>query len=1368
MPFVQRVVKPKYLSRVSLHDDEGKPKIKDGELEAVTNFTLSSALRQLASVVLIANEIFEGLSKELEDVTERSTKLRTKINAVEEKIKNFDPRSVTVPEGDLTHFASRSQNFSSSHPITRALFTADTRPQSVRNLYESAGPTPVAVMRLMDRYRRDGIRSSKFFSVTPVLGASRRKPRTDDIDIETRTPAVVVHLRRWTSIEAMGDVTAELDCTHKVAVPEDDVDHRLPSPEEQLQAVALKFPAEVVPVDVSGRTFNRMSSFRRSLLHVEYEESRRRGGGSKTRRTRGKRRNTIAGTDSKELAAIVGDSSDTNFGKSTPDTELSPSAGEKKSHLESLKEWGRSRLRLIRNIEPAVKLRERSASRRKLDKEEPTPHSSSGNWSASSESGQSTATSHHPRSSVSSGSTCQKHSRRPVMVSTSSSVTSESTLTPDDGETCSMYSCDTEGYYTSFHLDSGLKTLREEDPLPPLQSCSALSGSRGNNSTLTADSEYELFGKGSTSTTASSAGTVCTTLLIPPAPNVPERVSSQLTSSNKETSAQDRNVTVLNNLSSSRKDATSNKVDKKASNKVDHKQKSSHEQKSNLTKENVLKLKSVDETCSTNMITVEVHHGGEGVISTPEKCGDSPDSGHNTCSSPVDSIASPSIDLEMSECSDLEGVDRMERIRVKTTINSSRIPSMCVITPPQSDDEVSLNALRGPVDIGDYVTIADVRSPPVLKREIVIKETEYVSLNELPPNESSLERKRKGARVTLDSEGKVVYSSDSLRRRKSVHTTGTFEPGPNVAASNNASPILQHRISSNIRPVVSSGSPVMSDRLSPSATNPTVVPKTTLRQTNGSRSQVPLVSNGVQSSQSHTNDTATSNFNKECNKSTIAESTNQRNNLSLTRSTATQQYFPRSSYNKLSPKITGRPMSPLAASQQMKQGMTQSKKDSPRQIPPSVFPNLKSLSPKMVVRAKQTARAVSSSSQRGAYVKVSDSPGSPEDDCKYLVKRSDSYRMANDDNKIINPNLHGRKQYGPAIVAGPSLLSAIQNSRNSKDQVDTGRQAMGSQQQTPKQHARVPSDQINPPRQFGLCSSTPTKSSRNNVLDFTTNLSPISHQRSSTPVPKSRTAMDLYAIIHESKKKISKLKEQNRLPVKSEGSSPTHPSPPRSSPTRSSPKQVSTEGPLNWPKAIPTSHVPNFVHSAMYGQAPVSVNPDRQYQLLRKSPLPSDDYRQSSDYRYGSLPYLRSESTRNSPTHMFASPSRNSSSLDRRKYLLPSPDRPSLASDRHGRAPATTTTSRNDFKQLLLRTNFGSNSVSKSSAVERLKNKVPLSPKKSSSWKSDVLSSTIPEVCSEEDEQIQTPTQTIPVSSALVNQQNKAFARYSPTLETAL
>lgn len=85
------------------------------------------------------------------------------------------------------------------------------------------------------------------------------------------------------------------------------------------------------------------------------------------------------------------------MGKTTPENP-SVISSEKKSHLENLKEWGRSRLRQIKSIEPGVRLRSISNSRRKWDKEDPNPHSSSGNWSASSESGHSTATSHIPRS----------------------------------------------------------------------------------------------------------------------------------------------------------------------------------------------------------------------------------------------------------------------------------------------------------------------------------------------------------------------------------------------------------------------------------------------------------------------------------------------------------------------------------------------------------------------------------------------------------------------------------------------------------------------------------------------------------------------------------------------------------------------------------------------------------------------------------------------------------------------------------------------------------------------------------------------------------------------------------------------------------
>lgn len=50
----------------------------------------------------------------------------------------------------------------------------------------------------------------------------------------------------------------------------------------------------------------------------------------------------------------------------------------------------------------------------------------------------------------------------------SATTTSSTSQRPDNGgghneldlETSSVYSCDAEGYYTSFHIDSGLKTLK--------------------------------------------------------------------------------------------------------------------------------------------------------------------------------------------------------------------------------------------------------------------------------------------------------------------------------------------------------------------------------------------------------------------------------------------------------------------------------------------------------------------------------------------------------------------------------------------------------------------------------------------------------------------------------------------------------------------------------------------------------------------------------------------------------------------------------------------------------------------------------------------------------------------------------------------
>lgn len=70
--------------------------VNDNELESVTNLTLSNSLKQLASLVKIAHEIFHELNKELLCVSERSNGIKKRLTTLQERVDNFDPKLVTV------------------------------------------------------------------------------------------------------------------------------------------------------------------------------------------------------------------------------------------------------------------------------------------------------------------------------------------------------------------------------------------------------------------------------------------------------------------------------------------------------------------------------------------------------------------------------------------------------------------------------------------------------------------------------------------------------------------------------------------------------------------------------------------------------------------------------------------------------------------------------------------------------------------------------------------------------------------------------------------------------------------------------------------------------------------------------------------------------------------------------------------------------------------------------------------------------------------------------------------------------------------------------------------------------------------------
>ena len=77
-----------------------------------------------------------------------------------------------------------------------------------------------------------------------------------------------------------------------------------------------RFPAETIKIDTSGRAFDRMSSTRKSLVCYTTTRQKKEGDAAKPeedtvrrrsrlRRPRGKRRNTIASSDQREIAEVI-------------------------------------------------------------------------------------------------------------------------------------------------------------------------------------------------------------------------------------------------------------------------------------------------------------------------------------------------------------------------------------------------------------------------------------------------------------------------------------------------------------------------------------------------------------------------------------------------------------------------------------------------------------------------------------------------------------------------------------------------------------------------------------------------------------------------------------------------------------------------------------------------------------------------------------------------------------------------------------------------------------------------------------------------------------------------------------------------------
>ncbi|XP_048457018.1 NHS-like protein 1 isoform X2 [Rhincodon typus] len=180
------------------------------------------------------------------------------------------------------------------------VFLPSSRSPCVEDLHRQAKVNLKTVLRDCDKLRKDGFHSSQYYSQGPTFtlpSSNHSASCLDEEEDQERVPAVSsakeekLHYSRRSKTPVPSDLSEiDVQTNWTKALP-------LPTPEEKMRQQAQAVQSDVVPINVTGESFDRQAGTRRSLVRSD---------AALRRATRIKRRKTITGlpdTVQKELGS---------------------------------------------------------------------------------------------------------------------------------------------------------------------------------------------------------------------------------------------------------------------------------------------------------------------------------------------------------------------------------------------------------------------------------------------------------------------------------------------------------------------------------------------------------------------------------------------------------------------------------------------------------------------------------------------------------------------------------------------------------------------------------------------------------------------------------------------------------------------------------------------------------------------------------------------------------------------------------------------------------------------------------------------------------------------------------------------------------
>ncbi|XP_060128702.1 NHS-like protein 1 isoform X3 [Zootoca vivipara] len=270
MPFPLRTVSPLKLCRLE-EDAVAAPRDKGGShagrggaegllfgsLEEVCSHSLVSLLWQLSDLSRCAGDVFGGIQTQADSLGRRSARLQHRLDSLKALAARLDHRKVKIPVSNLDEESRWTVHYTAPWHQQENVFLPTSRPPCVEDLHRQAKLNLKSVLRECDKLRRDGYRSSQYYSQGPTFSSSSsaicgsHHDDYEEIEQKCSTPSpeeeklISIKRPKTPVSNEFSDINTQTNWTKSLP---------LPTPEEKMRQQAQAVQTDVIPINVTVGT----------------------------------------------------------------------------------------------------------------------------------------------------------------------------------------------------------------------------------------------------------------------------------------------------------------------------------------------------------------------------------------------------------------------------------------------------------------------------------------------------------------------------------------------------------------------------------------------------------------------------------------------------------------------------------------------------------------------------------------------------------------------------------------------------------------------------------------------------------------------------------------------------------------------------------------------------------------------------------------------------------------------------------------------------------------------------------------------------------------------------------------------------------